>query len=59
VTFRDTRLTHRELLGRVGALATALRDAGVKKGDIVALLLSNRPELLEKARWRSTASRGA
>jgi fatty-acyl-CoA synthase len=49
VTFRDARLTHLELLGRVSALAAALREAGVRKGDIVALLMSNRPEFLESA----------
>jgi acyl-CoA synthetase (AMP-forming)/AMP-acid ligase II len=49
VIFRGRRLTHRQLLGRVSALAAALRDAGVRKGDIVALLMSNRPEFLESA----------
>jgi len=49
VIFRDTRLTHLDLLDRVNALAAALLDAGVGKGDIVALLMSNRPEFLESA----------
>jgi len=49
VIFRGTRLTHRELLDRVTALAAAFLAAGVKKGDIVALLMSNRPEFLESA----------
>ncbi|MGD0558816.1 MAG: AMP-binding protein [Streptosporangiaceae bacterium] len=49
VIFRDTRLTHVQLRDRVTALAAAFRAAGVKKGDIVALLLSNRPEFLESA----------
>jgi fatty-acyl-CoA synthase len=49
VIFRDTRLTHLQLLERVRALAAAFGQAGVKKGDIVALLLSNRPEFLESA----------
>ena len=49
VICRDTRLTHLELLGRVSALAAALSEAGIKKGDIVALLMSNRPEFLESA----------
>ena len=49
VIFRDTRLTHRQLLDRVNALAAALLEAGVGKGDIVALLMSNRPEFLESA----------
>ena len=49
VIFRDTRLTHLQLLDRVNALAAALRAAGVGKGDIVALLMGNRPEFLESA----------
>jgi acyl-CoA synthetase (AMP-forming)/AMP-acid ligase II len=49
VVFRETRLTHAELLGRVNALAAALREAGVARGDIVALLMSNQPEFLESA----------
>src|ERR1700729_3315326 len=49
VIFRDTRLTHRQLLGRVNALAAAFRAAGVGRGDIVALLMGNRPEFLESA----------
>jgi len=49
VTFREATLTHLQLLGRVSALAAALREAGVRKGDVVALLMSNRPEFLESA----------
>jgi fatty-acyl-CoA synthase len=49
VIFRDTRLTHRQLLDRVNALAAAFRAAGVGHGDIVALLMGNRPEFLESA----------
>src|SRR5215468_2796819 len=49
VIFRDTRLTHLQLLDRVNALAAAFREAGVGKGDIVALLMGNRPEFLESA----------
>jgi acyl-CoA synthetase (AMP-forming)/AMP-acid ligase II len=47
VLFRDTRLTHRELLERVSALAAAFAAAGVAPGDIVAVLLGNRLEFLE------------
>jgi acyl-CoA synthetase (AMP-forming)/AMP-acid ligase II len=43
------RLTHRQLLDRVNALAAGLREAGVGPGDIVALLMANRPEFLESA----------
>ena len=49
VIFRDTRLTHRQLLDRVNALAAAFLTAGVGKGDIVALLMGNCPEFLESA----------
>jgi fatty-acyl-CoA synthase len=49
VIYRDTRLTHRQLLDRVNALSAALVEAGVGKGDIVALLMSNRREFLESA----------
>src|SRR3984885_15951552 len=49
VIFRDTRLTHRQLLDRVNALAAAFRAAGVGRGDIVALLMGNCPEFLESA----------
>ena len=49
VIFRGTRLTHLQLLDRVNALAAAFRAAGVGKGDIVALLIGNRPEFLESA----------
>jgi acyl-CoA synthetase (AMP-forming)/AMP-acid ligase II len=49
VIFRDRRLTHLQLLDRVNALAAAFLAAGVGKGDIVALLMGNRPEFLESA----------
>jgi len=49
VIFRDTRLSHLQLIDRVNALAAAFRAAGVGKGDIVALLMGNRPEFLESA----------
>ena len=49
VIFRAARLTHRQLLDRVNGLAAALLEAGVGKGDIVALLMGNRPEFLESA----------
>jgi acyl-CoA synthetase (AMP-forming)/AMP-acid ligase II len=49
VLFREARLTHRQLLDRVNALAAGFLEAGVGKGDIVALLMGNRPEFLESA----------
>jgi acyl-CoA synthetase (AMP-forming)/AMP-acid ligase II len=47
--FGGSRLTHLQLLDRVNALAAAFLEAGVGKGDIVALLMGNRPEFLESA----------
>jgi fatty-acyl-CoA synthase len=47
VIFNEIRLSHRQLLDRVTALAAAFLAAGVGKGDIVALLMANRPEFLE------------
>jgi acyl-CoA synthetase (AMP-forming)/AMP-acid ligase II len=44
VIFHGRRLTHLQPLRRVNALAAAPREAGLRRGDIVALLLSNRPE---------------
>ncbi len=49
VIFRAVRLTHQQLLDRVNALAAAFLAAGVGPGDIVALLMGNRPEFLESA----------
>ena len=49
VLFRAARLTHLQLLDRVNALAAAFLEAGVGQGDIVALLMGNRPEFLEAA----------
>src|SRR5687768_15639051 len=37
-------LTYGELLARVDALAGGLARLGVRRGDAVALMLSNRPE---------------
>ncbi len=49
VFFAAARLTHLQLLDRVNALAAGLREEGVGRGDIVALLMGNRPEFLESA----------
>ncbi|MEW2397154.1 long-chain fatty acid--CoA ligase [Streptomyces sp. NPDC046862] len=43
----ERRLTVRELHTRVNQLAAGLSELGVGRGDIVALLLYNRPEFLE------------
>lgn len=41
VVHGDTRLTTKELLGRVYQIANALRGLGLRKGERVALLLTN------------------
>ena len=45
--YGETKRSYREFNARVNQLAHALRDAGVKKGDRVAILQRNCPELLE------------
>jgi len=47
VTQEDRRLTVRALHERVNRLAAGLTELGVGRGDVVALLLYNRPEFLE------------
>ena len=47
VYFGDTRLTFRELAGRVGRLAGALQGLGMAAGDRVAMLAMNSSRYLE------------
>src|SRR3954451_7129447 len=47
VVHGDRRCTYAQLGERAGRLAAALRDAGVAKGDRVAVLCPNTPALLE------------
>ncbi|SEP04985.1 acyl-CoA synthetase [Trujillonella endophytica] len=47
LTQDQTTRTNAELLQRVNALAAALADRGVRRGDVVALLLPNCLEFLE------------
>jgi fatty-acyl-CoA synthase len=47
VVHEDRRYTYRELGARVNRLASALRRAGVRKGDRVAFICPNIPALLE------------
>jgi fatty-acyl-CoA synthase len=49
VISRDQRLTYGALRARADELARALRAAGVRRGDRVAILLPNRPEWLVAA----------
>ena len=47
VVHEDRRYTYREFGERVNRLASALRAAGLKKGDRVAFICPNIPALLE------------
>ncbi len=47
LVFEDRRLTWRDLNARINQAANALRQAGVGRGDAVALLLPNSLELVE------------
>lgn len=47
IIFQDTRLTYKEINERVNSLAKGLLDLGVRRGDIVALLLYNCAEFME------------
>lgn len=44
IIFYGNKISFRELRERVDRLATALYDLGLRKGDVVALLLLNSPE---------------
>ncbi len=46
ISFKGTKMTYKELLNNVKRCATALQQKGVKKGDRVALMLSNCPEYI-------------
>src|SRR4051812_49639849 len=47
IRFEGRSITWSELHGRVGALAAAFARRGVKRGDRVAVLMTNRPEFVE------------
>ncbi len=51
------RYTYAELDERVDRVATGLANAGVETGDIVSLMLTNRPEFVEA--WLACARLGA
>ncbi|GGP84682.1 non-ribosomal peptide synthetase [Streptosporangium pseudovulgare] len=52
------RVTYGELLARADALAAALRDGGVRPGDVVGVLLPRSPEAIAAllAVWRAGAA---
>lgn len=49
VIFGTDRFTHKALHARVNALASALGESGIGRGDVIAILMSNCPEFLETA----------
>ena len=54
---KDVNLSYRELEALVNALANALLDLGIQKGDRVCLLMTNRPEFIVS--WFALARVGA
>jgi long-chain acyl-CoA synthetase len=44
IVFKDVNLTYRELDALVNSFANALLDLGIRKGQTVCLLMTNRPE---------------
>jgi len=54
---KDVNLTYRELDALVNAFANALLDLGIRKGDRVCVLMTNRPEFIVS--WFSLARVGA
>src|ERR1700730_17656305 len=57
VVFNDVNLTYRELEALVNAFAHALRDLGIKRGQTVCLLMTNRAEYVIS--WFAIARIGA
>lgn len=47
IIFGDRRLTYKQMEARVNALAKGLQQLGLKKGDVVAVLLLNCSEYFE------------
>ena len=46
IIFEDSQYTYRELNSWVNRMAHTFRDLGVQKGDVIAVFIENRPELL-------------
>jgi acyl-CoA synthetase (AMP-forming)/AMP-acid ligase II len=57
VLFKDVNLSYRELDALVNAFSNALLDLGIRKGQTVCLLMTNRPEYL--VCWFAIARFGA
>jgi long-chain acyl-CoA synthetase len=57
VIFKDINLSYRELESLVNTFANALLDLGIRKGDRVCLLMTNRPEFVVS--WFALARVGA
>ena len=55
--FGDERITYAQADRRINQAAHALRDLGVRRGDVVALCMENRPAFLEA--WFALAKLGA
>lgn len=47
VIFKETRISYSDLNGRANRLAHALLGMGIRKGDKLALLMTNRPAMIE------------
>src|SRR5262245_54670731 len=45
--FEGASITWAQIHERIGAVAAALRERGVRAGDRVAIIMTNRPEFLE------------
>ena len=58
IVFGDRRITYRELHQNVRRLAKSLLKAGVKKGDKVAIMMTNLPEWIMPAMPRSRSAPG-
>jgi fengycin family lipopeptide synthetase D len=46
LVYKDIKLTYEDLYERINKLATMLREKGVKRGDIVGILIDRSPEMV-------------
>ncbi len=49
IVYGDKRITWKELNSNINRLANGLKSFGIKKGDIIALILYNSPEFIESS----------